>query len=75
MLRLCQVDVPVMVKISKLSPGDIESCVIRPISRQLTPVISDDKRSVSFQIEPRFAEKTTARSKQVPVNVAVEING
>jgi hypothetical protein len=70
-----EMDVPVAVEITKLSPGDIETCVIRPISRQLTPVISDDKRSVSFQIEPRFAEKTTTRSKQVPVNVAVEING
>ena len=70
-----EMDVPVKVEITKLSPGDIETCVIRPISRQLTPVISNDKRSVSFQIEPRFSEKTTARSKQVPVNVAVEING
>ena len=70
-----EMDVPVTVEITKLSPGDIETCVIRPISRQLTPVISNDKRSVSFQLEPRFAEKTTARSKQVPVNVAVEING
>lgn len=70
-----EMDVPVTVEITKLSPGDIETCVIRPISRQLTPVISDDKRSVSFQIKPRFAEQTTAKSKQVPVNVAVEING
>jgi hypothetical protein len=36
-------DVPVTVEITKLSPGDIETCVIRPISRQLTPVISNDK--------------------------------
>jgi len=70
-----EMDVPVTVEITKLSPGDIDTCVIRPLSRHLTPVISADKRSVSFQIQPRFAEKTTTGSKQVPVNVAIEING
>lgn len=70
-----EMDVPVTVEITKLSPGDIDTCVIRPLARGLTPVISKDKRSISFTIEPRFAETTTTGSQQVPVNVAIEING
>lgn len=70
-----EMDVPVTVEITKLSPGEIVTCVIRPLSRGLTPVISEDRRSVRFRIEPRFAEEATTADKQVPVNVAIEING
>ncbi len=70
-----EMDVPVTVEITRLGPGDIDACVIRPRARGLVPLISEDKRSVRFVIEPRFAEQTTTGNPQVPVNVAIEING
>lgn len=63
-------DVPVTVEITKLGEGEINQCVIRPLSLGLKPTISADKRSVTFSIKPRFVD-----GRQVPVNVAVELNG
>ncbi|RMD84805.1 MAG: hypothetical protein D6820_00625 [Lentisphaerae bacterium] len=70
-----EMDIPVKVQVTKLSAGAINSCVIRPLSLGIKPVISKDRKSVTFDIKPRFAEKVTTKSKQIPVNVAVEING
>lgn len=70
-----EMDVPVVVEVRKLSAGAIESCVIRPLSLGLKPQISSDKKSVRFDIKPRFAEKSTTHNHQAPVNIAVEFNG
>lgn len=65
-----EMDRPVTVEITAQGSAEIRQCLIRPLSRGLQPTISADGRRVRFDIHPRFAD-----GRQVPVNVAVEING